>query len=50
MPKKPVKRGLKVWVRADGVNGHVCDFDVYTGKTRWSKGARFGREYCEEAN
>ena len=33
LPKKPVKRGFKVWVRADGVNGYVCEFDVYTGKT-----------------
>ena len=33
LPKKPVKRGFKVWVRADGVNGYVCEFEVYTGKT-----------------
>ena len=32
LPKKPVKRGFKVWVRADSVNGYVCDFQVYTGK------------------
>ena len=32
MPRKPVKRGLKVWVRADAVNGYFCDFDVYVGK------------------
>ena len=29
----PVKRGFNVWVRADGVNGCVCEFEVYTGKT-----------------
>ena len=23
LPKKPVKRGFKVWVRADGVNGYA---------------------------
>ena len=32
LPKKPVKRGFKVWVRADSINGYTCDFDVYTGK------------------
>ena len=32
MPMKPVKRGFKVWVRADSINGYICDFDVYTGK------------------
>ena len=32
VPKKPVKRGFKVWVRADAVNGYVSEFDIYTGK------------------
>ena len=32
LPKKPVKRGFKVWVRADAVSGCVGEFDVYTGK------------------
>ena len=32
LPKKPVKRGFKVWVRADAVTGFFCDFDVYVGK------------------
>ena len=32
MPLKPVKRGFKVWVRADAVNGYFCDFDVYVGR------------------
>ena len=31
MPKKPVKRGIKVWVRADSANGFFCDLDVYIG-------------------
>lgn len=31
MPKKPVKRGLKVWVVADVKSGFFLDFDVYTG-------------------
>lgn len=32
MPKKPVKRGFKVWVRPDAVSGYVSEIDVYTGK------------------
>ena len=31
MPKKPVTRGIKVWVRADSANGYFCDLDVYIG-------------------
>ena len=32
VPKKPVRRGFKVWARADAVSGYVSEFDVYTGK------------------
>ena len=32
LPLKPVKHGFKVGVRADSLNGYICDFDVYTGK------------------
>lgn len=31
-PLKPIKRGIKVWVRSDSKTGYVYDFDVYTGK------------------
>lgn len=31
MPKKPIKRGYKVWTRADS-RGFVVQFDLYTGK------------------
>lgn len=31
MPKKPTKRGYKVWVRADS-SGYCCEFQIYTGK------------------
>lgn len=31
MPMKPIKRGYKVWVRADE-SGYICEFQVYTGK------------------
>ena len=32
MRNKPGKRGIKVWVRADSINGYLCDFNVYTRK------------------
>ena len=32
MPKKPTKRGFKIWVRSDSTNGFISDFEVYTGK------------------
>ena len=32
MPLKPVRRGIKVWARADASNGYVSAFQVYTGK------------------
>lgn len=30
MPNKPVKRRIKVWMRADASNGYVSEFSVYT--------------------
>nr|CAH7747061.1 unnamed protein product [Callosobruchus chinensis] len=33
MPKKPVKRGYKVWSLADS-EGYLYNFDIYTGKTK----------------
>ena len=32
MPKKPVRRGLKVWMRADGITGYVSQFQVHVGQ------------------
>lgn len=34
MPMKPIKRGIKVWCRADSHSGYLCDFDIYTGRHR----------------
>ena len=31
---KPIKRGIKVWCRADSHSGYLCDFDIYTGRHR----------------
>ena len=33
LPKKPIKRGFKVWVRAESATGFFSDFEVYTGKS-----------------
>ena len=30
-PKKPVKRGFKIWMRTDATNGYVSELDVYVG-------------------
>ncbi|CAK1585001.1 unnamed protein product [Parnassius mnemosyne] len=32
MPLKPVKRGYKIWARADSKTGYLFHFQVYTGK------------------
>ena len=32
LPLKPIKRLIKVWMRADADNGFVSAFEVYTGK------------------
>lgn len=34
LPKKPVKRGIKVWVMADSENGYFHTMQVYTGKEK----------------
>ena len=32
LPKKPIKRGFKVWTLADSKNGYVYDFEICKGK------------------
>ena len=43
--KKPVKRGLKIWVCADNHNGYICHFECYTrrkgGTTEMARWCRF---------
>ncbi|CAG5053255.1 unnamed protein product [Parnassius apollo] len=34
MQNKPVKRGFKMWCRADSKTGYLFHFDLYTGKKR----------------
>ena len=49
---KPIKRGIKVWVRADSKNGYVCEFNIYTGKegdnTEKSLGAKVVKTLSRE--
>ena len=33
MPKKPIKRGYKVWMLCDK-SAYICKFEIYTGKKR----------------
>ena len=42
MPKKPVRRGKKVWALADASNGYIANFQVYTGKQGDSTEIRLG--------
>ena len=48
MPKKPIKRGIKVWVLADSTNGYFSRLQVYTGKkgntTEHNLGSRVVKE------
>ncbi len=42
LPKKPVKRGFKVWVIADSSNGYFLDLNVYVGKPSDGQGTEHG--------
>jgi len=45
---KPVKRGIKVWVRADTENGFVSEIRVYTGKQDGVPEHRLGYKVIHE--
>ena len=32
LPMKPVKRGIKLWMRCDALTGYTYDMNVYAGK------------------
>jgi len=32
LPLKPIKRGIKIWERCDGLTGYVYDLNIYAGK------------------
>ena len=48
MPKKPIKRGFKVWVRGDATNGYVSELEVYVGKTTSDGEKGLGRHVVEK--
>lgn len=48
MPQKPIKRGFKVWVRADARNGYVSQVDVYAGKVNDKGEKGLGRHVVEK--
>lgn len=50
MPMKPVKRGIKLWLRCDSVSGYCYDMNVYsgreTGNVEGTLGERVVTELC----
>lgn len=57
MPMKPIKRGYKVWVRADPVTGYMSQFEMYTGKPAQTEefasdglGTRVVKKLCQGIN
>ena len=52
MPKKPIKRWIKVWVLGDSCNGYFSRLDVYTGRkgntTEVGLGARVVKELTQD--
>ena len=32
LPLKPIKRGIKIWVRSDSLTGYAYDLNIYCGK------------------
>ena len=42
LPMKPIKRGLKVWVRADSHHGYFSEFSVYEGQSESAASSQDG--------
>ena len=47
LPKKPVKRGFKIWMRGDSINGYISELEVYTGKQGNKVEVGLGRRVVE---
>ncbi|KAL0879666.1 hypothetical protein ABMA27_003381 [Loxostege sticticalis] len=45
MPKKPIKRGYKVWARCDAKSGYFYVFDIYIGKADKNASSEEGLGY-----
>ena len=48
VPLKPVKCGIKTWVRADAKNGIMCELSVYTGKENDQPGTNLGAKVVKK--
>ena len=48
IPLKPIKRGIKVWTRADAENGYVSQFQVYLGKVRGTVERHLGERVVKD--
>ena len=48
LPMKPIKRGIKVWTRADAENGYVAQFQVYVGKVRGNSEQNLGERVVKD--
>jgi hypothetical protein len=49
MPQKPVKRGYKIWVRAD-LFRYLMDFQIYTGKESNQAEQGLGETVVQDGN
>ena len=47
LPKKPLKRGFKIWMRGDSINGYISELEVYTGKQGDGVEVGLGRKVVE---
>lgn len=41
---KPIKRGMKVWMRCDSTSGYCHQFNIYMGKDDPNKGTELGQK------
>ena len=49
LPMKPVKRGVKVWMRCDAQTGYTYDMNIYAGKeSNPTEGANLGERVVKK--
>lgn len=48
LPLKPIKRGFKMWVLGDAINGYFCDIIPYVGATHGSPCTGLGEKVVTE--
>lgn len=51
LPLKPIKRGIKLWVRSDAITGYAYDVNIYVGKetenVEGTLGERVVKKLCQ---